>query len=332
MKDFTLIIPTYNRPQRLTALLRFYDAHKVPWPILVLDSGNEAYPMPDTALDITCISFSTHTNPFDKFARGACLVTTPYAALCADDDVLLPDAIEPCLEVLRQRPAVAAVQGWAFSFTPTAEGLRFDLGVRKDTSIDGLDPFHRLSQLFEWYRAPTYHITRSSVLRHALTKTALLPNMLSKELLAAALTAIGGQIIYLDRFVHGRSTGHAVQPYLNWNPIHWALRDVDGLFWEYNSFRSILTAEMPYQNVAQDAVRHGLNMLFLRYLLQHISQEGLTYYVERWGRALAGDQILDIPIPIVLTVGNRAHRATMRELTDIQESMKHYQMTLEEPK
>jgi hypothetical protein len=91
MQDFTLVIPTYNRPKLLEALLTYLSAQPQRCHVLVLDSSQ---PQPRAAnrkivelaeLKLDYAEFPSEMHPFDKFREGVHKVTTEFCALCADE-------------------------------------------------------------------------------------------------------------------------------------------------------------------------------------------------------------------------------------------------------
>src|SRR6185436_1574729 len=107
---YTLLIPTYNRPEDLGRLLRFLAAQKADFPVRVLDSSRpEAHEQnralaAGLALDLRVERFDPAMPPFEKFWRGAEMVETEFASLCADDDLVLAGSIAPLVEHLARHP------------------------------------------------------------------------------------------------------------------------------------------------------------------------------------------------------------------------------------
>src|SRR5262245_23529810 len=212
MQDFTLVIPTYNRPKPLEALLGYLRAKKQQCPILILDSSQ---PQPRavnrgivelTGLNIRYLEFPSEMHPFDKFREGVHQVTTDYCALCADDDLVVLDGVERCLEALRSNPQASVAQGYSFSFQCQSNG-DMDVGsiLYFTSTIDGATPLARLGKLFDRYQAATYGNYRTPVLRRILTTVRPMTSILGRELLGSALAAIEGQMIRVPCFSHGRS-------------------------------------------------------------------------------------------------------------------------------
>lgn len=266
MNDFTLVIPTFNRPRELAALLRYLAAHDVGWPILVLDSSYEPTTIPQ---EIGCLTYLTETHPFDKFRWGLNHVTTEYCAFLADDDLYIPDALEQCVQAMRDNPRASVVLGWPFLYD---ENLELKHKVRKNSSIVDADPFMRFARMFAHYSAPTYGVYRTATLKRVLAGANAFDNILTRELLAAALTAIEGEIIYVPRFTHGRSCGAPAQAYENCHPVWWLLNDADGMFRDYVALRSLLAKAFAADGEADEqCVAARLNMIFLQYLRQTVN-------------------------------------------------------------
>ena len=103
MDDFTLVIPTYNRPQQLSALLEYLEAERAGFRVLVLDSSRPEVVARNrertvrSTLVVEYAEFPPETRPFDKFSAGTNKVTTPFCALCADDDLIVVDGVQRCL-------------------------------------------------------------------------------------------------------------------------------------------------------------------------------------------------------------------------------------------
>ena len=114
MRDFTLIIPTYNRARLLAALLSYLETEKADCHVLVLDSSRPEVMAANRArvaassLDIEFVEFP-ELMPEEKWRQGIHKVSTPYCALCADDDLIILDGLRRCLDALRDNPAAVAM-------------------------------------------------------------------------------------------------------------------------------------------------------------------------------------------------------------------------------
>jgi len=155
-EKLSLIIPTHNRPPYLLErLLRYFVEVGLAYPIVVADSSGE--PAADAnqavltslgdALDVRYVGYRPDMNPYSKIAASLDMVESKYSAICADDDFLVPRAIEKCVQFLESNPDYAAAHGRLVSMYP----LRVSRGVSKlwtysccQHTIDSADPCLRL--------------------------------------------------------------------------------------------------------------------------------------------------------------------------------------------
>lgn len=281
MTDFTLIIPTYNRPAQLGALLRYLK--DVSWNILVLDSSP---PPTETQFiqgrrGLSLMTYPQDTHPFDKFADGVNRVTTEYCSILADDDLIVPGAVEPCLNTMRKYPIVVATQGNAFAFRHENNGAVELTGILRMTeSIVHPAPLVRLAKLFGNYRAITYGIYRTDTLRKVLAGANQMPSILGRELLAAGLTAIEGAIINLPCLSHGRDGAPATNKYQNWHPLEWLVKDADAMMEEYTMMREHLIKALNAAMTLGSGVGRCLDLIFWRYLYGHFPPKVTNYLIE----------------------------------------------------
>ena len=108
----TLIIPTYNRHNYLTRILDYYS--NVNLRILVADSSQNEYPFKNT-YQIDYFHYPNYM-PSKKLADIIQKVKTPYVFMCADDDFIIPRAIEKCIKFLDKNSDYSSAQGIYFSF------------------------------------------------------------------------------------------------------------------------------------------------------------------------------------------------------------------------
>jgi glycosyltransferase domain-containing protein len=291
MQDFTLVIPTYNRPKQLEAFLSYLSAGGPPQcQILILDSSQ---PAPRAAnrkiaelakLRLDYVEFPSEMHPFDKFREGVHKVTTEFCALCADDDLVMLDGVKRCLEALRRNPRASVAQGYSFSFLCHQNG-DMDLGniLYFSSTIDDATPLARLAKLFARYQAATYGNYRTPALQRILDTLKPMTSMLGRELLGSALAAIEGQMIRVPCLSHGRSMD-ASESYQRWHPLEWFAKDPPGLFSEYQLYRELLVqAVLKRADNALDAVAVArvLDLIHLRYMIKHAPDSALAFMTDQ---------------------------------------------------
>ena len=290
MQDFTLVIPTYNRPKQLGALLAYLRAKKRQCRILILDFSERQARAANRAIielagaEIAYSEFPSELHPFDKFREGVHQVTTEFCALCADDDLVVLEGVARCLDALRHNPQASVAQGYSFSFLCQPNG-DMDLAsiLYFNSTIDDATPLARVATLFGRYQAATYGNYRTPVLQRVLAIMRPMTSILGRELLGSALTAIEGQMIRVPCFSHGRSTD-ASENYQHWHPLEWFAKDPQGLFSEYRLYRDLMeraVLERPDNNLDAAAVRRIIDLIHLRYMIKHAPDGALAFMTQQ---------------------------------------------------
>ena len=107
--QITIITPTYNRPYYLTRHLDYYAGTGLR--IFVEDSSDVPLEHPLTSAPHVCYSWKPNRSFMEKFYALINAVDTPYIALCSDDDFIIPEAIDTCIEWLNEHPEYSAADG-----------------------------------------------------------------------------------------------------------------------------------------------------------------------------------------------------------------------------
>ncbi len=289
MRDFTLIIPTYNRARLLAALLSYLETENADCRVLVLDSSKPevlAANRARVAASSLDIEFAEFTNVAldEKWRQGIHKVATPYCALCADDDLVLLDGVQRCLDTLRGNPAAVAVQGFSFTFLPRPDGdVELNNIVYFSPSIDEGSPLQRLARLFEQYQAPSYGVFRTTALQRIFDTLQPMTEILPRELLWSALTVIEGHLIRLPDFSYGRSMGPS-GAYEHWHPLEWFCKDPDSLFANYLRYRELMAQavfQRPDNVQPAEDIRDIIDLIHLRYLAKHAPNSVLEFIAEQ---------------------------------------------------
>ncbi len=317
MRDFTLVIPTYNRAQLLAALLGYLETERADCRVLVIDSSRPEVLAANRArvaasnLDVEFAAFPDG-NLIEKWRQGIHKVSTPFCALCADDDLVVLGGVRRCLDTLRGNPTASVVQGYSFTFLPRPDGdIELNNIVNFTPSIEEHSPLRRLARLFERYQAPSYGVFRTAALQRMydillpLTKTLLL------ELLWSALTAVDGHVIRLPGFSYGRSMAPSAA-YEHWHPLEWFCKDPGELFAEYLRYRELLAAAVmrqPDNEQELDEVHHVLDLIHLRYLAKHAPDSALEFIAEQQMACVEFSEYWprhEIQLPLYAAAGVRA--------------------------
>jgi len=219
---YTLLVPTFNRPQLLARLLQCLDRQGAEFPITVLDSSPPAALDENRAtiarsrLGVRHAIYDERTEPYAKIRDGLGRVATEYCSICADDDVLVVEAVRGCVRQLERRPDFALGHGYYFNFLET-DTLELSRVMYRGDSIGDDRPLARLRQLFGTYEALFYGVFRTPIAQRAFRDVDRIDSVLGKELLTAALTVISGKALRLPCFYYGRNTAESL-PYSAWHP------------------------------------------------------------------------------------------------------------------
>lgn len=284
--DFTLIIPTFNRPKQVVALVNYLLRSNVPWHILVVNSG-ELLPEIGTLAaghaGVSVLQYARETHPFDKFLDGARGVKTEFCGICADDDIVVPSGVNLCIRVLRDTPVVSAAMGHAFGFE-TKDGVpAFQAVLRVRDSITDPIPLQRVAQFIGEYRALTYAVYRTKDMIAVLKPANDMPSLLGRELLAGALSAVQGQLAVVPCFSHGRSVAVTEHHYRNWHPTNWFLGNADEMMREYTLYRAMLVMAIhghTDNTFDETHIKNCLNLIHLRYLINYFPANVLDGTIE----------------------------------------------------
>ena len=280
--DFTLVVPTYDRTAELGRLLRYLARHQMACPVVVLDSSHAGPRAANRAavaevdLDVRVLEFEPAMDPFEKFWRGVEQVATGACALCADDDLVLVDALAELIDVLARQRDCDAVHGQYFNFVP---GERFRVGplVFAGSSIAAATPRRRLWELMQQYHPLTYAVCRTEALRRALGAVQALSSPMARELVGGALIAIGGKVERRPGLYYGRAEGSTLG-YERWHPIEYLARSPEDMLDEHGRSRQILAKAIQEVDAAPDDstdLVKLIDLVFVRYLAGYASPEAL---------------------------------------------------------
>lgn len=292
LRSFTLLIPTYNRPADLGRLLAYLARRGAAFPIHVLDSSEPAARDANAAvvarldLDVRIRNFDGSTHPFEKFWRGSEEVTTEFCALCADDDIVMVDALPALTGFLSAHPDFSAAHGHYFMFHRT-DHVGITSLVYARSSIDASAPMQRLRDFLSRYEAVTYAVYRTEVMRGALGGVQPLDSLMARELLSGALTVLAGKVARRPLLYYGRSQAPTVL-HERWHPIDYLLLSPEEMFSEYVRGRQILLGAI--QKVGAEGRQPAeilklVDLIALRYLSAYVTPSVMNYLI---GEAVAG--------------------------------------------
>jgi len=228
--DVTIIIPTYNRTRYLKRLLTYFNSQDFNCPIVVADSGEEQH-SPDTiellnAGHITYKKLPPEITTLEKLVSVITLVDTPFVAVCADDDFIVPKSAAVCTDFLRKHPDYSMAMGQicVHRLEKMNGVIHFKWQPRPFVrSIESTSPAERLKMHFKQYSPTFYSIHRSdSFAQNIQATTGMTGNGRLGEIVLSAISVIEGNIamlpiLYSSREISLSSIEHTMTslPYFN---------------------------------------------------------------------------------------------------------------------
>ncbi len=294
----TLIIPTHKRPDFLRRLLLYLKTMHFQHPILVADSSPQresklnrsVVNSVEEVLKVNYKRYDSSVYPFSKIAKALSLVDTEYSAICADDDFIVPRALDECTQFLERNNDYSMIHGSVLSVYATKYILRersFDWGAvessqtssdlwfRQNTRgpIANSDPMIRLRDHLLDYDATFYSVhRRPDYARNMKITSKLTRDFFLGELLLTCLCIIQGKLGCLGQL-------YAVRPY---HPPDWVaamgkrldlpdLLTSEDFSQRYVNLRDCLTDELVSQtDVSPRKAKESLNRIFQLYMIKYL--------------------------------------------------------------
>lgn len=198
----TCLIPTHNRPQFLRRFFHFYGQFPPGFSFTVVDSSGPSAAAENRAAieywkrEIQIEYRHVDLNFVDKCAHGLEQIQTPFAVLCADDDLLFPDAIRRCVEFLTNEPGYASAIGRNTALYVTQP--RWPCMVHQGYSIEDDRPFDRCFRMANYWFSHFYAVHRTEILRDIFRITAVSTDSRQPlhvpEMLLSQLSVLRGRV------------------------------------------------------------------------------------------------------------------------------------------
>jgi len=217
----TILIPTYNRPNRLRRLLDYYNKYGKGLNIIVADSSsNESKKLNKNIiskfpkLDILYIDkYSPTIGLFHKLSDALNYVNTKYCVVCADDDFITPNGIIKSVNFLENNEDFSVAQGHYISFHFKNEDKReqkfyWNFPAYLDKSITFPEAESRLAFHLSNYQLTTFYaVHRTDLLKVIFKDTVKYTDDGNfGELLSSVLALIYGKMKHMDVLYDVRET------------------------------------------------------------------------------------------------------------------------------
>jgi glycosyltransferase domain-containing protein len=224
MVVFSIIIPTYNRPDYLRRILSYFDSFQESCQVIVADSSSDANKKLNE--DIISSVSNLKINYLDnyapeivshhKYADAVSYVDTEYCLFCADDDFITPRGIKKSVDFLEKNGDFVVAHGRYIFFHLETSGKgepRFIWeAAYAAESLRSPLPEERLTTHLSQYLLPTiYAVHRTDVLKKAyreLINSHVSP-ILFGELLPSMLVPVQGKAECLDVLYMARTRHEA---------------------------------------------------------------------------------------------------------------------------
>lgn len=277
--DVTLVIPSKDRPQQLGALLRYFAAAGVKYPILVLLSGDKGRycPADYPSLNITFREYDSDYNFFAKVKDGLAGVATPLVTMCTDDDLVLHEGIKKSAGFLMQNPDYSACQGYHALFTEEGNVINLARILFFTPSIDGEDPLLRLNAMVRRYQPVCWAVFRTPVMQNVAQNFWGDMHYIFEELLWSGSAVLAGKVKRLPLVYCLRRLDRI---HLSGHPFFAMMENPQRFYTEYATYRAKLLAMLPPGG--NDAARiRAFDLIHACYLARETVPGPLNYFTDR---------------------------------------------------
>lgn len=206
---YTIIIPEHNRPDHLKRLLDYFLSFNLK--IIVADSSNVEFKYLNEFDDKITYIFYPRVGLADKLYKILPLINTPYVVMCANDDFLVPKAIEEIISYLDIHKEYNSGQGIYTDFTPLENRISCSVRYKNTMDIDLNNelPSQRLLTLQGNYFQYYYSVFRESFFAEVISSvivdgSSVIKNLCLLESYISSYGAIDGKHIIIPSFYSAR--------------------------------------------------------------------------------------------------------------------------------
>lgn len=284
MSQATIVLPTRNRPKFLRRALRYLASVGCRLPVVVTDSSDAGYLSEvETAcqeqarnLNLSIIHFPPALDFPEKIAASLEWVKTNYCVLLADDDFIVPSAIEKCVDFLEAHPDYVLAHGAAVSFrlAPGGDitGPIVELSSYPQMSQESSSGFERLFNHSCAYRTTFYSVHRLATMKE-IWGASLDTDLEFRELIPTFLALSKGKSKRLDIFYMARQSHTASATTQLADKLTWLTTPRFGA--GVLRLRKLLADSLAVELGGSESQRlAAVNSLFLMYLTDYLANQG----------------------------------------------------------
>lgn len=258
MSNFTVIVPTFDRPHLLKTCLTFLRRQDAEVQVIVADSSGDKERLinresvREFGSGITYLEFDGSTRLMQKVLMALKQVSAKYVCICADDDLLVLKSAFKCAEFLSQNPDYVACHGHYLRYSLIdSESILFEDWEYRGPSLTGDSPSKRVIDLLSNYEALFYSVQATPMLRMSLEATTTSPYNMHQELANAIWLAMAGRIKRIDGLYNLRQAGNAALHSLA-EPHSYIAKRFASVMSDYASMAGQLTARFKSAYPAQE--------------------------------------------------------------------------------
>jgi len=167
--DITIIIPTYERPEKILRALDYWKQYPVE--VIIMDGSPKRSILNTTLIKYPNVVYHHVVSSFEeRLMQGASNVKTPYGMFLSDDEFLIYPALVEACEALKSEHELSAVLGSSVQFSVFRGQMVGAICYSSSQllKIDGESPLSRLEQR---HKCPGniifYSLTRANILKLA---------------------------------------------------------------------------------------------------------------------------------------------------------------------
>lgn len=207
INDFTIVIPTFNRPDYLKRILEFYQNYNVN--IKIFDSSINRFDSDMLLKSNTEYIHVPNMEPLDKAIYALEYVFSKYMVFCADDDFIFINAIKKCSDFLNNNNDYVCVQGELISFKYFKEDSNIEYKIETYFPIIKHSSFSEsITDRFFSFSAPYRHSfygvhrVNNILYIYKLIKKYKLTEPFLLELVQAILLTLSGKILTFNDCIY----------------------------------------------------------------------------------------------------------------------------------
>jgi len=248
LAQHTIVIPTYNRPDLLQQLVRFYQNEASHMALLVLDSSAFDMARLNQERLAVCGSsvvyrhYASSTPMAKKLAQGLGEVTTPTVSFCADDDVVFPHAVDQSIRFLNQASDFVCSHGLYINFSLQTDQVH----VFREYGGESNLAHHagaRIFRLCQNYESLFYAVFRTQNLQQIFAVVRNIPSLHFQELFQSVAALMLGKVNRFADFYAARRSGPEAEPGREkWQTYYWFADDTKDMLQHYGDYRQLAFA------------------------------------------------------------------------------------------